>query len=155
MLNPNNNRHIGRVLLRLDPRKHYRRVCEWKQCCFLVFDYRGVVVHYEFPPESQIINGNFHLALLRLLRVEQREMWNAGIWLLRHDNAPAHTALSIKTIHGKTFDRYPSTAPLFTWPLPSQIFSVPCTQNLHSKEEHLRQWKTSLLKATHELKAIR
>jgi hypothetical protein len=36
-LKPNNNPHIGRVLLHPTPRKHNRCAREWKQCCLFFF----------------------------------------------------------------------------------------------------------------------
>ena len=34
--------------------------------------------------------------LLRSVREKRRELWGANSWLLHHDNAPAHNALSIR-----------------------------------------------------------
>jgi hypothetical protein len=94
-----NNPHTGRVLLWLTPRKHDRCACEWKQCCLFSFNHQGTV-HYEFDPEGQTINQDVSLAVLRRLRDavrrKQPEMWTAGSWLLQHNNAPTHTALSIR-----------------------------------------------------------
>jgi hypothetical protein len=76
-LKPNDNPHTGWVLLRLAPRKHHK-----------------------FAPEGQTINKDLYLEVLRRLRDavgrKRPEMWTAGSWLLHHDNAPAHTALSIR-----------------------------------------------------------
>jgi hypothetical protein len=55
-------------------------------------------VRYEFTPEGQTVNQDFYLAILRHLwdavRGKQPKMWTAGSWLLHHDIAPAHTAVS-------------------------------------------------------------
>jgi transposase len=60
---------------------------------------------YEFTSEGQTINQDLYLAVLRHLREaarrKQPEMWTAGSWLLHHDNAPAHTALSIREFLAK------------------------------------------------------
>jgi hypothetical protein len=62
------------------------------------FGYRGIA-HYEFAPEVQRVNQEFHLVVLRRLwddvQRKTSEMWAIGSWLLQHDNAHAHTALSV------------------------------------------------------------
>ncbi|PNF23785.1 hypothetical protein B7P43_G16799 [Cryptotermes secundus] len=65
--------------------------------CF--FDVNGIV-HKEFVPPGQTVNQHFYLDVLRRLRESVRrkrsEMWRNGKWLLHHDNAPAHTALTVR-----------------------------------------------------------
>jgi [histone H3]-lysine36 N-dimethyltransferase SETMAR len=64
--------------------------------CF--FDYEGVV-HKEFVPAGQTVNKDFYIAVLKRLRESIRkkrpEKWATQDWILHHDNAPAHTALSV------------------------------------------------------------
>ena len=65
---------------------------------FFFFDVRGIV-HREFVPPGQNVNHEFYLEVLRRLRENVRrkrpELWRSGDWFLHHDNAPAHTALSV------------------------------------------------------------
>jgi len=65
--------------------------------CF--FDIKGLV-HFEFVPQGQTVNRQFYLEVLKRLRDAVRrkrpELWWSGEWLLHHDNAPAHTALSVR-----------------------------------------------------------
>ena len=67
---------------------------------FLVFfDIQGIV-HFEFLPQGQTVNQTFYKKILRrLVRSvldKRRSLWEAHAWTLHHDNAPAHTALSIR-----------------------------------------------------------
>ena len=63
------------------------------------FDVRGIV-HSEFLPQGQTINQQDYKEILRLLLrsvcEKRRELWQDKSWLLHHDNAPAHNALSIR-----------------------------------------------------------
>ena len=63
------------------------------------FDVHGIV-HLEFLPQGQTINQNVYKDILRRLmrsvREKRRELWETKSWLLHHDNAPAHNALSIQ-----------------------------------------------------------
>ena len=53
------------------------------------------------------------------------EMWSSGDWFLHHDNAPAHTALSVQQfLAKKQHDGYPSSS-LFTWPCAMRLFPLP------------------------------
>ena len=61
-------------------------------------DIKGIV-HYEIVPTGQSINQVYHLEVLKRLREEVRwklpELFANNSWVLHHDNAPAHTALSV------------------------------------------------------------
>jgi len=71
-----------------------------KQCCW-IFYIRGIV-HYEFVPTGQIVNQINYLEILERLREIVRRKWpeifanNSRI--LHPDNAPAHTALSVREV---------------------------------------------------------
>lgn len=56
-------------------------------------------------PEGQTINQHYYLEVLAKLREKirkkRRELWESKSWVLHHDNAPAHTALSVKTFLAK------------------------------------------------------
>jgi len=63
------------------------------------FDIRGIV-HYEFVPTGQTINQVYYLEVLERLREKVRwkrlEPFANNSWILHCDNAPAHTALSVR-----------------------------------------------------------
>ena len=62
--------------------------------CF--FDQKGIV-HEEFVPPGQRVNAALYAEVLRRLQENVRrkrpDQWHNNIWLLHHDNAPAHAAL--------------------------------------------------------------
>ena len=64
-----------------------------------LFDVRGIV-RYEFLPHGQTVNQHVYKEilqrLLRSVREKRRDLWESNTWLPHHDNAPAHTALSIR-----------------------------------------------------------
>nr|CAI5830179.1 unnamed protein product [Callosobruchus analis] len=83
--------------------------------CF--FDCRGVV-HAEFVPSGQTVNQQFYLDVLKRLREKisrkRADIWRTGDWFFHHDNAPAHTALSIRqflTKNGMTPIVHPPYSP--------------------------------------------
>ena len=63
------------------------------------FDVRGIV-HTEFLPQGQIVNQHVYKDVLRRLirsvRDKRRDLWVNDSWVLHHDNAPAHNALSVR-----------------------------------------------------------
>ena len=63
------------------------------------FDIRGIV-HYEFVPTGQTVNQVYYLEVLERLcetvRWTRPELFANNSWTLHHDNAPAHTALSMR-----------------------------------------------------------
>ena len=63
------------------------------------FDIRGIV-HYEFVPTGQTVNQVYYLEVLERLREKVRrkrpKLFADNSWILHHDNAPAHTALSVR-----------------------------------------------------------
>ena len=62
-------------------------------------DIRGIV-HYEIVPTGQTVNQVYYLEVLKMLREKVRrkrpECFANNSWILHHDNAPAHTALSVR-----------------------------------------------------------
>jgi hypothetical protein len=70
-----------------------------KSMLVIFFDCEGIV-HQEFVPPGQTVNQHHYLEVLKCLREQVRrerlERWRNQDWLLHHDNAPAHTALSVQ-----------------------------------------------------------
>jgi len=62
------------------------------------FNVQGIM-HWEFVPPGQTVNQEFYLEVLKRMKenVQRKcpELWRSGEWFLHHDNAPAHTALSV------------------------------------------------------------
>jgi len=92
------------------------------------FDIRGIV-HYEFVPTGQTVNQVYYLEVLERLREKVRwkrpELFANNSWILPHDNAPAHTALSVsKFLATKqiTVLEYPAFSPDLA---PSDFFLFP------------------------------
>jgi hypothetical protein len=63
------------------------------------FDIRGVI-YIDWVPEGQTVNRVYYKNVLTTLRARVRrrrpDMWKNASWILHHDNAPAHNALSVK-----------------------------------------------------------
>ena len=62
--------------------------------CF--FDSQGVV-HKEFVPPGQTVNKQYYREFLERLRKRVHRVRSeiADTWMLLHDNAPCHTAISV------------------------------------------------------------
>ena len=60
---------------------------------------RGII-HFKFLPQGPTVNQTVYKEILRRLvrsvRVKRRSLWEAHAWTLHYNNAPAHTALSIR-----------------------------------------------------------
>jgi len=69
-----------------------------KKMLLTFFDIRGIV-HYEFVPIGQTVNQVYYLEVLGRLREKVRrkrpKLFANNSWILDHDNAPAHTVLSV------------------------------------------------------------
>jgi len=82
------------------------------------------LAHHEFVPTGQMVNKEFYITVLQRLcdavRRHRPEKWHSGNWILHHDNAPAHRAVTTneflakhnipsllqlkKTMKGRRFD---------------------------------------------------
>lgn len=70
-----------------------------KSMMIIFFDIEGVV-HKEFLPHGETVNGKFYCEVLKRLRESIRrkrpDKWLSNDWFLHHDNAPSHTALVVR-----------------------------------------------------------
>ena len=73
-----------------------------KTMIIVFFDSRGIV-HKEFVPPGQTVNHAFYKDVLEQLRkrVQRVRRDIEEDWVLQHDNAPAHTTLSIREFLAK------------------------------------------------------
>ena len=66
-----------------------------KSMLIIFFDYEGVV-HHEYAPTGQTINKEYYVQILKRLREAVRRkrphFQSSGDWLLRYDNALAHSS---------------------------------------------------------------
>ena len=86
-------------------------------------------IHYEFVPTGQTVNQVYYLEVPKRLREKVRrkrpELSASNSWILHHDNAPAHTALSVKEFLATkqiTVLEHPAYSPDLA---PTDLFSVP------------------------------
>jgi hypothetical protein len=73
------------------------------------------VIHREFVPEGQTVNGQFYLSVMewllkRISRVRP-EFHNSKKWFLLHDNVQAHTAGVVARFLARTVLHHPSYSP--------------------------------------------
>ena len=68
----------------------------------MTFFYIRGIVRYEFLPTGQIVNQVYYLEVLERLREKVRrkqpKRFANSSWILHHNNAPAHTALSVRSL---------------------------------------------------------
>ena len=88
----------------------------------------------------------------RILTEERPELWRSGEWLLHHDNAPAHTALSVLQFLTKKFMTTASHTPYSPDLATCDFFLFPrMKRNLKGKRfqnvEEVREKTTEALKA--------
>ena len=95
------------------------------------FDANGIV-HKEFVPPGQTVYQQFYLEVLKRLCdcvwKKRPEMWSSGDWFLHHDNAPAHTALSVQQFLAKNNMTVIPHPPYSPDPAPCNFFLFPHTK---------------------------
>ena len=86
-------------------------------------------LHYEFVPTGQTVNQLYYLEVLKRLREKVRrkrpELFANNSWILHHDNALAHTALSVREFLATkqiAVLEHPTYSPDLA---PNDFFSVP------------------------------
>src|SRR5215469_18124768 len=86
------------------PKKSRRTKSKIKTLLVTFFDYKGMI-HHEFLEEGRTINQYVYLDILRRLReairLKRPELWEKKEWILLHDNACPHKALSVRQYFAK------------------------------------------------------
>jgi len=78
------------------PKKAQLSPSKVKVILVVFFDWKGIV-HHEFVPCGQMVNKQLYQEILAHLRDavcrKRPELWENQIWMLQHDNEPAHSSL--------------------------------------------------------------
>ena len=105
---------------------------KFKAMMIVFFDIRGVI-YIDWVPEGQTVNQVYYKNVLTNLRecVRQRrpDMWKNASWILHHDNATAHNALSVKRYLAKKNIPVMEHPPYFPDLAPCNIFLFPKTKS--------------------------
>jgi hypothetical protein len=88
------------------------------------------IVHKEFVPPGQTVNGKFYCEVLKRLREgiwrKRPEKWKKNNWFLHHDNAPAHTSFDVRQfLTSKNITVIPHPPPYSPDPAPCYLFLFP------------------------------
>jgi len=80
--------------------KHVKFAANSSPCwSFFFFDIQGIV-HKEFLPPGQTVNGKLYCEVFKRLRQCIRrklpDKWKNNNWFLHHDNTPAHISLVVR-----------------------------------------------------------
>ena len=79
------------------PKKAWQVKSSIKTMLIAFFDIDGLV-HHEFVPTGQTVNKEFYKTVLQrfhgAMRRHRPKKWRSGNWILHHDNAPAHRAVT-------------------------------------------------------------
>jgi len=91
--------HNGRLPIPHDQKIPSVQIKSQNNVADFFFYIRGLV-HYEFVPTGQTVNQVYYLEVLERLREKVRrkrhEIFSNNSLILHHENAPAHTALSVR-----------------------------------------------------------
>jgi hypothetical protein len=81
------------------PKKAHQVHSIVKSLLIIFFNIQGIV-HKEFLPPGQTINGKFYCEVLKQPRKgfqhKRPDKWKNNSWFLHHENAPAHTSLVVQ-----------------------------------------------------------
>jgi len=82
------------------PKKFHRSKSRVKKMLLIFFFDIREIAHYEFVPTGQTVNQVYYLEVLERLcekgRWKRPELFTNNSWILHHDTAPTHTALSVR-----------------------------------------------------------
>ena len=111
------------------PKKARQVKSNVKTMLIAFFDTDGLI-HHEYVPRGQMVNKEFYKTVLQSLRNvvcrHRPEKWRSDNWILHHDNAPAHRAVTTNEFLAK-HNIHPSHTSLLPWPCSVQ-FLVPVTE---------------------------
>ncbi|KAJ8952556.1 hypothetical protein NQ318_006921 [Aromia moschata] len=95
---------------------------KFKPMMIVFFDIR-YIIYVHWVPEGQTINQHYYIEVLTALRervIRRRpDLWKTKSWKIHPDNAPAHSALSVKAFfakYGITVMEHPPYSPTCTPP---------------------------------------
>ncbi|GFX69097.1 uncharacterized protein TNCV_4945961 [Trichonephila clavipes] len=88
------------------------------------FDKNGVV-HSEFDPEGQTVNGAFYVEVLKRFKrwVNRGRSEISANWKLHHDNAPSHTCFVVTEYLTKNGIATIPQPPYSSYLVPANLFS--------------------------------
>ena len=111
------------------------------------------IVHKEFVPPGQTVNQTFYQEVLERLRkrVARVRPDNACTWMLHHDNAPCHTAVSINEFLAEKSNPVVPQPPYSPDLSPCEFFLFPQLKN-HLKGRHMNILDNIQKSITDELK---
>jgi len=96
---------MGKGSPRTNKKKKARMSRSKIKVMLIVFFYWKGIVHREFVPRGQMVNKQLYQDVLARLkdavRRKRPELWENQIWMLHHDNAPAHASLLIRSYQAK------------------------------------------------------
>jgi len=120
----------------------------------LLFDSQGID-HKEFVPPGQTVNQTFYREVLERLRkrVVRVRPGTARTWMLHHDNAPCHTAVSINELLAKQSFPVVPQSPYLPDLSPCDFRLFPRLKN-HLKGRHFGTLHNIQKSVTDELKGI-
>jgi len=103
---------------------------KFKAMMIVFFDIRGVI-YIDWVPEGQTVYQVYYKNVLTTLRERVRrrrpDMWKNASWILHHDNAPAHNALSVE-VFGEKQHSSDRTSTVLSGPSTVRLFSLPENQ---------------------------
>ena len=111
------------------PKKARMSKSKIKSMLICIFDSQGIV-HKGYGPPGQTVNQTFYREVLERLRkrVLRVRPGIAHTWMLHHDNAPCHTAVSINEFLEEKKHSCGSSAPLFAASQSLWLLFVPPAQ---------------------------
>jgi hypothetical protein len=98
----------------------------------LIFFYHKGIVHFEFLEQGRRVNQHCYLEILARLheavRWRRPELWPDS-WILHHDNAPTHDALTVREFLAKKIDIEIGPSTTFARFGPMQHLAIPKTED--------------------------
>jgi hypothetical protein len=90
----------GSMVVRLTAKRRARVVQKSRSCPLFFFIFEE---EEEFVPQGHTVNATFYMDVLKRLRLVRPELWTEKNWILHHDNAPSHSALTVREFFAKNY----------------------------------------------------